>query len=121
MLDYEDEDEVEIETELEDSDFTEEHGESPHAWYSSCYATKRPMTAHNDIKFSTQGVRSKTRRATSSLTTEVARTSFLVYWWLLEGRDGATPSPLHYWVGQKRPLHRGNRSLSCTYFNWQVL
>ena len=80
MLDYEDEGEVEIEIELEDSDFNEEHGESPHAWYNSCYATKRPMTAHNDIKFFTQGVRSKTRCATSSLTTKVTRTSFLVHW-----------------------------------------
>jgi len=28
----------------------------------------------------------------------------------LKVRDGITPSTLHYWVDQKRPLHQGNRS-----------
>jgi len=78
MTDYEDEDEVKIEMSWKTSILPKSMDSQPPAWYNSCYVTKKPLTIHNDIKSSTQRVRSKTRCATSSSTTELVRTSFLV-------------------------------------------
>ena len=76
MVDYEDEGKVNVETESEDSDFAEEHGESVTCMVHRLLCNREaPNTAH-DIKFSTQGVRLKTRCAISSSTMKVVEYHF---------------------------------------------
>jgi len=57
---HKDEDGVEIETEPEDSDFAEEHGESATCVVQRLLCNQKASTLHNVIKFSIQGVLSKT-------------------------------------------------------------
>ena len=79
MEDYRDDKGVVIEK-ASDSDFTEEYGDLRACGVQRLLCNKKFPTPHNNIKSSTQGIQSKIRCATSSSTTEVMRTSFLVYW-----------------------------------------
>jgi len=46
-------------------------------------AIKRPPTLRSDIKSFIQGVRSRTKYATSSFVTKIARTSSLEHSWII--------------------------------------
>jgi len=80
---YEREDEVEIVTEPKNSDFAEEYGESATCVAQRLLCNQKNLKLHNDIKFSTRGVRSRARCAISSSTTTVVRTSSLAHWWTI--------------------------------------
>ena len=51
--------------------------------FKDFYVTRGPPTLHSDIKFFIQGVRSRAKCATPSLTMEVMRISFLEYSWTI--------------------------------------
>jgi len=78
MADCEDDEEEEFEIEEpNDSDFADDHGESTTYVIQILLCTRRPPTLRSGIKSFIQDVRSRAKYATSSLTIEVRRISFL--------------------------------------------
>ena len=84
MADYKENEEEELEIEEpNDSDFVEEHGDAVTCVVQKFLCNQKASTQRNDIKSSTQGVRSRARYATSSLTMKVVRISFLKHLWII--------------------------------------
>ena len=105
MADYEDDGEEEFEIEEpNDYYFADEHGDLQLVLFKDCCAIRKPLTLRSNIKSFIQGVRSRVKYATSSLTTKVARISSLEHSGLFKVRDRITPSSLHYWLDQEGPF-----------------
>jgi len=84
MADYEDNNEEEFKIEeLNDSDFAVEHGEAATCVVQRLLCNQKAPILHNDIKSFIQVIHSRVKYATSSLTTEVARISFLEHLWTI--------------------------------------
>ena len=117
MVVYEDKDVVEIETELEDSDFAEEHGESATCVVQQLCNQKTPDTTQcHQIFYSRCSVKNKTcNLIIDNESCENIISSALVDYLKLEMESHPHPYTIG-WI-KRGPLHQGNRSLSCLYFN----
>jgi len=74
MADYRDDEGIVIE-EASDSDFAEEHDDPVACVVQRSLCNKRHPTLHSKIKSFIQGIRSRIRNATSSLTMKAVRAS----------------------------------------------
>jgi len=135
MTNYEDDEEEGFEIEeLNDSDFADEHGESASCVVQRLLATRRSLTLRNDIKSFIQGFLFKSK--VCNLIIDNGSCENIVYRALVDYLKLERKPPHHpytiswikkgqsikvTWLDQEGPLYQGNKFMSCSYFNWQVL